>query len=971
METVVLNFLGPVRFERAGVPVPLVRAKAVALLLYLAIMREAQPRERVLDLLWPESLPEAGRKNMRNTLWTIREALGDEVLKQGQGTLRLAADVQVDVHGLEDGLLLLESSSVPPLETAAKLRRGPLADGLVVHEAPEFEIWLQTERQRMEVLYLRLLERIIMLRRAAGAWQEVIVQAQRALAADPLREPLHLALIEAYVRSGQRAEAMQQYATLTSSLRREMEVAPLPETTARYEALLADVALPAAEQPPPSIIREQESVPFVGRETELAALNHERSRAMKGKARVVLITGDLGMGKTRLWQTWGDTHKTDMLVLRTHALETTEPVPFGPILSLFRQPGPAHASVHPPSPLATLWLTELARLLPELALAWPNLPPPLALAPAEERGRLLQALTEALRLLLGPLLVLVIDDLHWADPSTLDWLIYLVDQLHDTPLLVIGTYRAQDAPERLLTAVAGWQRQGHVRHLPLDHLSQDEAEKLLSALGIPDDPEAAATLLQQSGGNPYFLIELQRAGAGNAAGDLRALVRARLQTTVPVAAMQVLQAAAVLGDGASFPLLQAASGRSEEETLDALDALQAAAVLVPQDRGYHFVHPLVATVVRDDLRPARRTFLHRRAAEALERIHASDREQVAGPLMEHYAAAGDLLRAARAAEQAAAQALRIGAFVEAAAYARRANTWEPTARRQLLLGEALLPGGSAGEAEAQLQSAVQGFEDSDDVLGAARACLGLAMIAIGRTEPDVARRWLAPPSVQHLEAVDPALCAQALLLAAGVERQSEMYDAALRLLDRADELTRKHHLGEQAGHIAIERGNLLANRGDLHGGIRAFAEAVRLAEESGMVVQAATAWNNLAYHTLLAGDVEQAQRHIAVALELTERYALSFLGQYVWSTSGEIALAREEFQSAEGAFEHAFEAAQAWNNYVHMANVRVNQARVAQARSRSSEARALVDEAQALLGESVDPFVRNKVEQIRMELARV
>ena len=131
-----------------------------------------------------------------------------------------------------------------------------------------------------------------------------------------------------------------------------------------------------------------------------------------------------------------------------------EPVPFGAVLELFRQPGPAHAITHPPSPLAPIWLAELARLLPELAVAWPNLPPPLALSPAEERARLLQALTEAMRLLAQPLLVLVFDDLHWADPSTLDWLVYLVNALRDAPLLLIGAYRPQDAPERLLTTVA-------------------------------------------------------------------------------------------------------------------------------------------------------------------------------------------------------------------------------------------------------------------------------------------------------------------------------------------------------------------------------------------------------------------------------------------------------------------------------------------------------------------------------------
>src|SRR5690606_16669092 len=144
-------------------------------------------------------------------------------------------------------------------------------------------------------------------------------------------------------------------------------------------------------------------------------------------------------------------------------------------------------------------------------------------------------------------------------------------------------------------------------------------------------------------------------------------------------------AAAVLGDEATFAALQATSGRSEEETLDALDLLDSAGVLTAQGRIYQFVHPLVATVVRTDLRPARGAFLHRRAAEAIERAYAPHSAQIAGLLMEHYAATGDLERAADYAEQAAEHASQIGASIEAPAYARRALAWQPTPRRQLLL----------------------------------------------------------------------------------------------------------------------------------------------------------------------------------------------------------------------------------------------------------------------------------------------
>lgn len=971
-----LLFFGVPRFERAGTLRPFVQAKGIALLLYLAVTRTAQPRERLIDLLWPESLPQAARKNMRNTLWAIGEGLGTDLLIQDGGTLRLAPEVVVDIYDLEAGLARLEHGTVAELEQATACYRGALAEGLVVHEAPEFELWLQRERERLTALYLRLLERIIALQRTAGAWQPVMLQAQRALAADPLREACHLALIEAYVQLGQRSQAMLQYATLTELLQRELGVPPLPATTARYETLLAMATTAAAGSPPPPLAPARavdspahQAAPFVGRAGELATLNAERARAAAGEARVVMITGDLGMGKTQLWRTWVETAAPAGVILTTHALETTEPVPFAPLLNLFRQPGPVQALLRAPLPLAPIWLAELARLLPELAVLWPNLPPLRLMSPTEERARLLQALTETLRLLATSLLVLVIDDLHWADPSTLDWLIYLVDQLNAAPLLVIGAYRPQDAPEQLVTTVAGWQRQGRLRHLPLPHLTTAEATALLAALGTSAEAAEAARWLQQSGGNPYFLTELQRAQGDATQHDLTTLVRARIHATVPPPALQVLQAAAILGDDVTFALLQATSGRSEEELLDALDLLLQERVLTAANQGYHFVHPLVATVLRDDLTPARRAFLHRRAAEALERLSAAPSAQVAGVLMEHFAAANALGRAAYYAERAAEQAAEVGGFVEAVAYARHALAWEPTASRHLVLGKALMFSGTAAEAQAQLEAALHGFAQAGDLASGANAAITLAMIAISTSRFEQARRWLAHPALAQGEQLNPTFRVEAFLVAATVERQSQNYATALTYLARADQLVREHQLVALAMRVAFGRGNLLANQGKIAAAVAAFAEARQVAEATQDVFGMAFAGNNLAYHTLLAGDAAQAQQQIEAALTLTERYKLTLLSQYIYSTAGEIALAHQDLTQAEVLFARAFAAAESRDNRVQMANVRVSQALVAQARHNRTQAQALIEEAGALFGAATDQFVQNRLARARAEIA--
>jgi tetratricopeptide (TPR) repeat protein len=335
----------------------------------------------------------------------------------------------------------------------------------------------------------------------------------------------------------------------------------------------------------------------------------------------------------------------------------------------------------------------------------------------------------------------------------------------------------------------------------------------------------------------------------------------------------------------------------------------------------------------------------------------------------HYEAAGELRRAAHYAEHAAAQALDLGALDEATSYARRALDWEPTSQRQLLLGQALLPGGNPREVQVELEAALRGFEQLADAVGMTRASILLGQIAIATSQPEVARTWLARAPLEQAEKIDPALGAQMHLLAASVERQSEAYAAAEVQLAQAAAIVQTHELLGMRAQIAFERGNLLANRGDLPAALAAFAEALRLAQASTNPVYAAMAQNNLAYHTLLTGDIPRAQAHIRAAEELTERYALSFLWQFVHSTAGEIALAQGELGAADAALARAFEAARVWDNRVHMANVRVNQAQVARARDDRTQARALLDEARELFGAAHDPFVRNKIAQLSAELA--
>ncbi|GAB4110571.1 MAG: hypothetical protein Fur005_11980 [Roseiflexaceae bacterium] len=977
MSILTLQLLGVAQFQRGNQPIEHVPAKAVALLTYLASMRTPQPRERVLDLLWPESMPAAARKNMRNILWRLGESFGDGLFQQSSSTLSLAASVVVDLHGFEDGLHLLEGGSVARLEQAAAHYRGPLVDGLQINEAPEFEIWLAAERERLAIAHLRLLERIMLHQQTAGQWAALLHTTRRALLHDPLREATHLLQIEALLALGQRSQAQQQYHILSELLQRELAVEPLPETEQRYQQLLAGQRnrVSAPTTPAQRMIQYVRAIPtIIGREQELQLLDQQRDRAASGQLRVVLIAGDLGIGKTHLWRVWA-ARQPNLTLLETHAIEASDPIPFGPLLHLFRHDRLAQQVLNPTADpaVAPIWLAELSRMMPELSQRWPNLPAPLALNPAEERGRLFQALSEAIRHISGQPVVLMIDDLHWADPSTIDWLAYLTDQQADAAVLLIATYRPQDATSTLQQRIAGWQRQGRLVRIDLNHLTQEEAMQLLMQHGSSANQQSHEWI-RQSGGNPYFLLELQRAQANLAdqpiPTDLASVVRARLQATVPASAQQVLHAAAVLVEPITISLLHATSGRSEEEILSALDDLSAARVLIDQAEGYQFVHPVVATIVHNELSPARLRFLHRRAAEALERLNpgAAAREHLASQLMQHHAAAGNLEQAAWYAERAANHALTIGATAEAIGYSRRALGWQATPQRQLLLGEAFLSGGSANEAHQLLEAALQGFEADRHVVGITRACMALAMIAIGTNQPLVARAWMQRAPLDRAEQRDPHLGVEALLVAVAIERQSQAFDHATTLLDQAEQIAKQHQLGAIQIQISFERGNLLANYGNLPAAINSFEQSLQYAQLFGNPLYSAMAQNNLAYHTMLLGDLPRAHRHIQAAIQAANNYQLGFLWQYIYSTTGEIAMAEGRAEQAADAFAQAYEVAQTWENHSHMANLRLNQALLATTQQHHLQATELLHEAQQLLSFTNDPFIRRKFAQVSEQI---
>lgn len=692
--------LGSPCVEWAGCPCRIHRRQARALFYRLAARLEPVSREHLCFLFWSDIPESVARRHLSHLLTHLRRALPDpKVLldyddQVGLDPHRVWSDV-VTFGQLCAGLTPnpLQGDGDNSLQQAVDLYRGPFLDGFSLPTSPEFEAWATQERYAWERLYLEVLATLIRERAARREYDAAIAYARCYLATDDLAEDVHRRLIELYAAVGDRSAALLQYERCAIVLERELGVSPLPETRAVYQAILKDQPPPRPGVRPAWTTLPSLDVPLVGRDGALRTLEQAYSQAQAGRGGMVLISGEAGIGKSRLMQDFATRLQGRALVLTGACHHNTQTMPYQPIVQALRSTFHVLRFAFPPQPV---WLAEASRLLPELRTLYPDLPPPLPAEPDQARSRLFEALCQIILglatspLLLGspaPLL-LCLDDLHWADGATLDWLAYLGRHIQGSsgspggcPLLVIASYRSEEAD------AVGELRQDLARLSVLSELrlaGLDEAavlQLLRHLVGpLPGDEALAGRLQQATGGNLFFLLETLRAliEAGRLPGALADPEDLPLPDTVREAitaclgrlslvARQVLEAGAILGTTFDFDLIRLTAGRRELEIMDGLDELVARQLLVEQEGGletrsyYRLRHDLVRRVVELNLSPIRRQLLHRRAGRSLEYV---DRHAVVA-LAYHFDAAGELEKALHYHGLAAQRAEALFAWREA------------------------------------------------------------------------------------------------------------------------------------------------------------------------------------------------------------------------------------------------------------------------------------------------------------------
>ena len=657
--------LGPVNIAAQGRSLsPTGRRERTLLALLLISLNRVVASERLADELWPAHPPKEALHSLRVAMSRLRKTLGElggadllatqapgYVIRSAPETLDLACFEALVARARGEMAANEHRQAGETLRQALSLwRGGALAD---VAETP----LVRLETARLEEARLTALEARVEADLAAGRHTELTAELEALARSHPLREALWGHRMLAFYRSGRQAEALRAYQELRRILGEELGIEPSVPLVELEGAILRQdpgLAWTAETTPvrrvPGGGVSFADRTPFVGREAERAELNGLLERAGGGEGGLVLIGGEPGVGKSRLVEELALQAAGRFRVLIGHCYESGRDLSYMPWVELIEA---AMADTDPAELRRALGdeAPEFARLVPELRRLLPDIPSPVELPPEQQRRYTFNSIREYVtRVSRSQPRLFVLEDLHWADESTLLLLEHLAERLESIPCLVVGTHRSAptDITPLLAETLSNLVRRRQTRQINLPRHSEAEVDGLLQALSKQTPPEAVrAAIYADTDGNAFFVEEVFRhlAESGRlldedgrfrtdlAIGELDVPANVRLvigrrldRLDEPTA--RVLSIAAVAGRHLGFELWEAIAGIGGDDLIDVVEAAERAGLIVTERAGeqeeYWFAHELIRQTALTRLPAARRRRHHLRVAEALEALHAEN-----------------------------------------------------------------------------------------------------------------------------------------------------------------------------------------------------------------------------------------------------------------------------------------------------------------------------------------------------------
>jgi len=666
-----IRLLGGFQVRAGGETLEALRSgRARSLLAFLILHGDvAHARQRLAFEFWPDSPESQARTNLRNVLHTLRQAHPaiDASLDVTPATLqwRPAQPAWLDVD--EFVRAAQAASSADPDDAGELIARCRAAVDLYGGEllAGDHDEWLLARREALRDQYRDVLRRLGTALIDSGQARQATAVTRDLVRADPLDESGHRLRIEAHHAAGDRAGAIRAYHECAATLERELGVEPAPATAAAYAAVLdsSDAATASVPDHGP-VTRARPGL--VGRDREWEQLVAAWRAAQHDRPRVVLVTGEPGIGKTRLVEELrAMCAREGAAIGEARSYATEGDVAHGVVAAWLRSPG-IHERVQR---LPGAQRADLARLLPELGAPRRGE----QLDDAERRRRIFDAACAAIVGAASPTL-LIADDAQWSDQVSQEFIHYLVRQRAEPGLLVTLTARREELdPSHPLTglhdSLAVLER---VTEVPLARLSRDDTGAFAGQLrGAPLDEADVNALFAETEGNPLFVVEAVRAGGHGRADSLalsprlRAVIDARFHRLSDIATT-VLGAASVAARPCSARLLGRVCDLDDRSLARGLDELWQRGILRESGTdAYEFSHGKLRDAAYENLSPVIRRAHHEVIAEILAELADDDPEVAASQVAIHFEAANRPDDAIAWFHRAALDSQQMAAYAEA------------------------------------------------------------------------------------------------------------------------------------------------------------------------------------------------------------------------------------------------------------------------------------------------------------------
>lgn len=925
-----IRVLGPFQFLRDGAPIDttgLARRVQSFLRMVATAPDHRVSRDVAVEAFWPDSDAQAGASNLRYFLHVLRRFLGADpslvIVAANHVVLDPSCQYRVDLDDFER--LAEEAPREPGAldEAMARYRGEPLPED-------RYEDWAAPIRDRIQQTWRTLLVTKANHEEEAGRLSEAISCVESVVALDPVDEEAAYHLMRLLIATGRRADAVREFQRLERELREELDVAPSKEIVELIRHIRAQSDLPDAttsEVPPatedqPHPIQVPVSYPLpagpvMGRDTELAQICAALP-SLDGDGEptpLLLLGGEMGVGKTWLLGSAADLAlRQGCLVLAGGCYEREGRLPYGPIRDALLD----YIRARPDNEL----LSELDDVLPDLARILPEVPRfgdtdtvrPSTGDAQELRLRLFTAVTNTfLRIAVRQPLVLIVDDLHWADDSTLQLLHFLTRQLGSQHMAdrvrIIGAHRTDEPNADLQEFIRAANESSLICELRLEPLTQDALRLVCTdRLQAPCSAPLSRSLYERSLGNPLFalqmlrLLEQQGRLIGTTDGEMglmegeaietppgvREVILQRLRRLDPPV-QQALTIGSVLGRDVHYAPLEKLWQGKEDDLLAAMDQALGAYLVSETDLGYVFRHPMLRDSIYAAIPLHRRRALHGKCVRALETAYGSSVDGRAAELVHHLVESHvpdpeRILRYARLAGDQAERTQAPNTAVEYHRLALMAAQQLGDARTELqiqeTLGRLLVSLSNFEEALPTLQAVADRYRDSGNLEDEIRVMASIAITHHFRLTwdegleraNDLKRRVEASSLASRPSAaavtVDVSL---ARLLLSGEVDDPKRTRAALAASEQA--ITLAEQLEDRALRIRpwLMRGLAVSELRDIEGGADAFRRSLSYAEQVDDLFNAAAASHYLGMLLERQERLSEAAGEAVRAFELAER----------------------------------------------------------------------------------------------------